>query len=175
MGAMAQDIDDHPIAAKPIRLTLVNTITGQEDTAHALWPESIPLLAFWRIYDALHQIDLPAATAFVELGLYMAGERQHDPDNDEIMDILNAFSHLKQGRHYSKRSDRLLSLTYSLLNSEQLTYAEAATFASLILEDGKKSINPDTWRIRIARWAKEEGLPPLQLKRGRPRRENPNI
>ncbi len=30
MGAMAQDIDDHPIAAKPIRLTLVNTITGRK-------------------------------------------------------------------------------------------------------------------------------------------------
>ena len=66
--------------------------------------------------------------------------------------------------------DTALQLTYELLRAGSITRAQAAVIASDILG---KEIKESTWRTAVDQWANDQGLPQLDLPRGRPTKGKP--
>ncbi len=67
-------------------------------------------------------------------------------------------------KRWPKPEDLLLRLCYISLSKGSMTRAQSAAFAS---EHLKEAIEPETWRKRVNKFAKEQGLPALNLPRGR--------
>ena len=51
-----------------------------------------------------------------------------------------------------------LAISYEQLRHRQLTHAQAATFATALLD---KPVKETAWRKRVDRWAAKQGLPPV--------------
>jgi hypothetical protein len=184
----AVDEQELEIWEKTIDLQRVSSYAGHPDVLGSRFLRNVPfriaLGDLWFLYRGIHRIGLEDAWAFVNLGHMLSNIDQYEDDDiprdrisgpevhTVITGILEGIATLPGWKHYKKYGDprnMALSFTYGLLRDQLLTYEEAATVASLIL---KKPIHPDSWRIRIARWAKQEGLEPVQFRRGRPRKSN---
>jgi hypothetical protein len=62
---------------------------------------------------------------------------------------------------WKTKADALLCLTYVLVDQRQMTYSQAADLASRELN---KRISSQTWRVRLRRWAKDQGLPLIKMR-----------
>jgi len=143
----------------------------------------MPLLKFYHAYQAINNpnIDLEAVLEIARLGgsvvkgliinkEQLSLEEQDRLSRDEDIHIQALFRSLHNwpllpGESWSTPEDPILSFTYHLLDTEGITYEEAAAFASTALN---KPIKRSAWRMRLARWAEAQGLPPPGPRIGRP-------
>ena len=70
---------------------------------------------------------------------------------------------------WTDNDEMLLKESYTALRSGRWTRARAAEIARNVLG---KPITTDGWRKRVDRWAKDRGLPKIDLPAGRPKAKN---
>jgi hypothetical protein len=166
--------DPSHIGHKVVSIRFVDAVSNQlGDPNHLLFPQDIPLMTLWLMYDGIQRVGVISAGAFVRYGFYLAGRRKiNQEQQDGILALLAGIADLAGTNAYADNTqESLLAFTYALLQGKELTYAEAAEFASFILE---YLITADAWRLRVTRWATEHRLPIPEVKRGRPRKTDIN-
>ena len=68
---------------------------------------------------------------------------------------------------FADQEDLLLAFSYERLRDKQMSRPQAADVASSIL--GRR-VTPDAWRKAVDKWAHAQGLPKVDLVRGRPKK-----
>jgi hypothetical protein len=158
------------IAGKLVMPPFLDTTIGE--------PPFIELFHLFAMYHSILQIGVNAVSTLVQFGVMFAGAEVSQDTAREINRILLAVAHMPtlstrpesntdntEPEYTLDSIETLTSFTYALIQTQQLTYKEAADFASLYLEN---PVGADAWRLRLTRWATERGLPIPEVKRGRP-------
>ncbi len=131
--------------------------------------QEIELWALWAIYEAVRHIGIDMAAELISIGMRLERGIQHAISMEEFHAIERMLQHFvgyeDGGLPSGSKADALLGFTHKLIEQEQITYSEAARFASDELE---QSITADAWRMRMNRWAREQGLGRPYVRRGRP-------
>ena len=90
----------------------------------------------------------------------------HKPTTDEQEQLKAGFRSLADAmiNQWSTLEALLLEYTYIWLRNRIIPkgkpiYEQASNLASIILEE---EIRPDAWRMRLKKWAMEQGLPPIE-------------
>ncbi len=159
--------DKPGIVLKPITIHLIPYNDGEEFFI------TFPLWALWSMYISIQQIGLRATSILTAFGASTQLRRGGDSNPDVLQDaiyvlqdqleIIHKFTAAAKPRP-DKKED-LQCFTYTLLQQKRLTYAEAAAFASTVLQ---KQVSSDAWRMHITRWAEKRQLPKI----GKQRRAN---
>ncbi len=97
-----------------------------------------------------------AAENIVTAGVEIAG---HTLTRDDHLHLVRVLGQLEEFMHVWPDLEALvLEYTYIMLRNKQLTHEQAADDATVLLG---KYISRDAWRMRVKKWAKLSGLPPV--------------
>ncbi len=168
---MAVEMYD-PEVVDAIKHKLVDVIypsgQGYDDSSPWLPVNQLPLWIYWGIYDTVNRLNVTDAAFLVTFGLYI---NYHQSDLDHAQNaiswLLDGLAEIQKYGYSNNVNDSMIRFTYLLLRNQQISYTEAAIFASWTL---KKQFSTDAWRKRIARFVDVNGLSPVQAPRGRPKK-----
>ncbi len=134
----------------------------------ALTQFTIPMETVYRLYVFIHNIGYPTAMELIHFAGWLMKELLHAGVSD-IDDTFEGFFFRLAG--YTDRGkkgiqsdeDLVLSFTYGRLAQKRITWEQAAAFATKELRS-ETPFTPDAWRMKVKRWQKRQGLPPVAMR-----------
>lgn len=146
----------------------------------------LPLWMLWLLYSSVYHlariggdIVLPEAgiqrvAAIAGIGALIFPDPPVEVDAETLRSfetILNQMiDQIEQQVQPVEQGDQVLVFTYALLQQKKLTYAEAATFATIAL-NLPEPIRPHAWLMRLSRWIDKHKLPRVGQRRPRTRKK----
>ncbi len=137
-----------------------------------LTAKDIPFKTFYSVYKILQNATIDPSHLW-HLACFAAVAAKGQPlDADEKQRIGAALDLMQLGgtglfpnEAWQTDEDPVLSITYHLLRSRQITYTQAAAIASELLG---QAIKPEAWRKRVDRWRNDRGLPKVGQRKRTP-------
>ena len=123
--------------------------------------------ALWTIVEAIRKTGVDQAVLLALTGIAFMGINE---ENEKLTNALRQGfqSLLEQSKRegWKTQTDYLLSYTYHEQRAHKMTRQEAAELASRTLG---KPISMHAWRMRVDRWARDHGFPPIEHRKRKAR------
>ena len=170
------------------------TVWVKDDaTGEMVWQLGLPVAMWLALYQSCAKVGQETTTTVAHLGVILAGnqvvfknrealradpaqapavramlEDLASPQTEQAIasNINDLYTTAREMWH--DEEEIVLDATYQLLRSGQLDHFGAARAASSLLG---KPLTAIAWRLRVARWAKKNEKPPVNLARGGNRRQ----
>ncbi len=127
--------------------------------------DGIPIATYLNLYYCIDLISPERAYELTWLGAWIAGGERPSPEQEQrLLGIIDAIYGRKLEEGWETPEDPIISCTYHMLRSHDMTRKQAARVASQLLG---KTITTDTWRLRVDRWAANRNLPKVALRKRR--------
>jgi hypothetical protein len=162
---------------------------ADQDTGEVAWSLSLPAEVWIALYRSLHTLGRRATVQVTWLGMALARQQLlftvqgalHSAETEErnghvihetlrvpetYQNVDRAFDKLYNAMQaqWHDEAEIVLDATYQLLKGGRLDHFGAARVAQALLGT---PVTATAWRLRVARWARKKGLPPVALHRQR--------
>ena len=160
----------------------INTLLGSielTDPLHGaneghVFRYSIPVFFLWRVYNAINTTNWADLHTVISIAGSMAQRLHNENFPDPGAALTEVWTNLAIGLserdllavlEEPPKEEQVIGFTYLLLHHRRITRQEAAGLATGLLYKPIGEISADAWRLKVDRWVKERGFPPVGIRK----------